>query len=144
MKTTLLTTLIILAFAANGIAGGNAGGDKDKNAIADVVGKPTGIVVKGQVWNMDGKKKLNQPMNGCEITVFDSRYNLLQSLDTKNNGTFALFLKPSTSYIVIVKKPGYLSKRIKIVTPNTDTTTGKEMLNLVLRSIESYTLSTSR
>ena len=147
MKTRTIITLILLAFAVNPIFAGpgkKASNDKERKGIVSVVGKPTGVIIKGQVWNLNNKKKLNQPMNGCEITVFDNRYNLLLRLDTKNNGRFSLYLQPNSSYIVIIKKAGYISKRIKIMTPQQSNTTGQESLNLVLRSMATYSTTTSR
>ncbi|HLG30670.1 MAG TPA: hypothetical protein VI387_10705 [Candidatus Brocadiales bacterium] len=112
----------------------NAGSKDDKSKpMADVVPKTTGVIVNGQVWNMGEKNLMSKPLTGCEITLFDGKYNFLNSTRTSLTGQFFLFLQPNTEYVVIIKKLGYLSKRVKIITPQ-DENPDPQILNLVLRA----------
>jgi hypothetical protein len=90
------------------------------------------IKILGKIW---GKHQLGQPrqaVKGCSISVYDGRYNLIKTIKTEQDGRYDLHLQPNKDYVIIIKKTGFLTRRIKITTLDDQFVPAVEELNITL------------
>lgn len=78
------------------------------------------LFIQAQDWVMDVDGKVfvqGQKVAGAVVTLFRNGQQI-QQVVTTNNGRFSFSLPPNGEFIIAVTKPGYITKKFKIVTAN--------------------------
>lgn len=91
------------------------------------------IEVSGTVWSKNEYGRNKTPLKGCTITLYDEKYNYIMALNTGKEGTYSLILDQGTTYVVILKMDGFMTRRMKITTLDDSMTAGgMEQINITL------------